>query len=179
MIAPLMRDHQPPERLAPRKMALSRSSADGKWDLKLFERLTPLLSSSEGVVSCSFRGEVDASRRQLLHVHVIADLQMACQTCFGPLKVPVDSEYMLHIVKREEDADGDTDCDPLVIVDEDDTSSLALAEDELILCLPVVANHEPGECNVPEALMRAGSDEDTEDGTVPNPFSVLSTIKKT
>lgn len=173
-----MKEQQPPERFAPHKLAINRGTIRGVWPLTAFERLTPLLAQTDGSVRCSIEGEIDAARRQLLHISVQAELQVSCQTCFGPMTVPVDTQFTLHVVKHEDDVDEESDIDPL-IVPEDDYSTLEVIEDELILSLPVVANHEPSACKISAAQLRDDDETLPEVSTSENPFAELVRLKKT
>lgn len=178
-----MRDQRPPERLAPHKFASQNAVFSGVWPLAHFDRLLPSLTSDAGEVKCEVRGELDGMRRPLLIAHVQAELQLQCQTCLQPMAHHVDHEFTLCVVKDDDEADElSEDVDPLIV--EDSSEEIALRdvfEDELILSLPVVANHAPGACGVArEALQSA--DEAVEEFDAPakdNPFAVLAGLKKT
>ena len=181
-----MRDQRLPERFAPHKFASQNAALSGVWPLAHFDRLLPSLTSSDGEVICELRGELDGMRRPLLSAHVQAELQLQCQTCLQAMTHVVDHEFTLCVVRDEDEADElSEDVDPLIL--EDETAEIALRdvfEDELILSLPVVANHEPGECSVDiDALHSADSDAVSKEvfdaPAKDNPFAVLAGLKKT
>ena len=181
-----MRDQRLPERFAPHKFASQNAALSGVWPLAHFDRLLPSLTSSDGEVKCELRGELDGMRRPLLSAHVQAELQLQCQTCLQAMTHVVDHEFTLCVVRDEDEADElSEDVDPLIL--EDETAEIALRdvfEDELILSLPVVANHEPGECSVNiDALQSADSDAVSKEAfdapAKDNPFAVLAGLKKT
>lgn len=128
------------------------------------------------------RGELDVMRRPLLIAHVQADLQLQCQTCMQPMVHQIDHEFTLCVVKDDDEADElSEDVEPLVVgADIEDISLRDVFEDELILSLPVVANHEPGECSVAvEALYVAEQESELDAPAKDNPFAVLAGLKKT
>lgn len=181
-----MRDQRPPERFAPHKFASQNAAFSGVWPLAHFDRLLPSLTSSDGDVKCEMRGELDSMRRPLLLAHVQADLQLQCQTCLQSMVHHIDQEFTLCVVKDDDEADElSEEVDPLIL--EDATGEIALREvfeDELILSLPVVANHEPGDCSVAVETLRAAdenavSNQDFDAPAKDNPFAVLAGLKKT
>lgn len=177
-----MRDQRPPERLAPHKFASQNAVFSGVWPLAHFDRLLPSLTSDVGEVKCEMRGELDVMRRPLLIAHVQADLQLQCQTCMQPMVHQIDHAFTLCVVKDDDEADElSEDVDPLVVGDDvEDISLRDVFEDELILSLPVVANHEPGECSVAvEALYVAEQESELDAPAKDNPFAVLAGLKKT
>ena len=180
-----MRDQRPPERLAPHKFASQNAVFSGVWPLAHFDRLQPSLTSSDGEVSCELRGELDGMRRPLLHAYVQADLQLQCQTCLQAMTHRVDHAFTLCVVKDDDEADElAEDVEPLILADE--TGEIALRdvfEDELILSLPVVANHEPAACGIAVAALQsvddAAANETFDAPAKDNPFAVLAGLKKT
>ncbi len=176
-----MRDRHPPELLAVRKFALSQGQIEGIWPVAQFARLTPQLLHCEGDVACKFVGEVDVVGRPLLHITVQTQLSVQCQTCLHAMPIDVDSVFTLQLVLREDQIDEDGEFDPLLVGDEE-ISLRDLVEDELILSLPVVANHEPGECKVNAAVFTQDESQHQDVNDVApreNPFAVLASIKKT
>ena len=176
-----MRDQRPPERLAPHKFASQNAVISGVWPLAHFDRLLPSLASDSGEVKCELRGELDGMRRPLLIAHVQADLQLQCQTCMQPMSFQVDHDFSLCVVKDDDEADElGEDVDPLIVGDDvEDISLREMFEDELILSLPVVANHEPGECSIAVEALSADVAEEFDAPAKDNPFAVLAGLKKT
>jgi uncharacterized protein len=175
-----MRDRHPPEQLALRKFALSKGQIEGFWPLTRFSRLAPQLANCDGDVACAIVGEVDAVGRPFVHLTVKTQLNVVCQTCLQAMPIEVDNRFSLQLVLREDQIDEDADFDPIVVGDEE-ISLLSLVEDELILSLPVVANHEPDDCKIDAAVLiqHEQHTEVAEETPRNNPFAVLSSIKKT
>lgn len=174
-----MRDQRPPERLAPHKFASQNAVFSGVWPLAQFDRLLPSLTSEDGVVKCELRGELDGMRRPLLVAHVQADLLLQCQTCLQSMPHHVDHEFTLCVVKDEDEADElSEDVDPLIVEDDnEEITTRDLFEDELILSLPVVANHEPGTCGIAVPALQSAAEEPKAPAKE-NPFAVLAGLKK-
>lgn len=126
------------------------------------------------------RGELDVMRRPLLIAHVQADLQLQCQTCMQPMVHQIDHEFTLCVVKDDDEADElSEDVDPLVVgADIEDIALRDVFEDELILSLPVVANHEPGACSVLVEAQYVTEVEELDAPAKDNPFAVLAGLKK-
>lgn len=181
-----MRDQRPPERLAPHKFASQNAEFSGVWPLAHFDRLLPSLASDAGDVKCQVRGELDGMRRPLLIAHVQAELLLQCQTCLQPMTHHVDHAFTLCVVKDDDEADELSDeVDPLILADSaGDIALRDMFEDELILSLPVVANHEPGACGVAVTALQSAevttvSKEQLDAPAKDNPFAVLAGLKKT
>lgn len=73
-------------------------------------------------------------------------VQLICQRCLQPVVVPIDEAFRVVIV-GDEDADPEQfgGYEPIAV----DASRLALqwlAEEQVLLALPLVPLHEPGEC---------------------------------
>ncbi len=175
-----MRDRHPPELLAVRKFALSKGQIEGTWPIARFNRLAPQLFDCDGDVACAIVGEVDAVGRPFIHITVRTQLHVQCQTCLQAMPIDVDNTFSLQLVLREDQIDEDADFDPIVVGDEE-ISLLDLVEDELILSLPVVANHELGECKIDAAVLQQDTQQNdvTDEEPRDNPFAVLASIKKT
>lgn len=170
-----MRDHRPPERISPVKFASLQASFSGVLPVTHFARLTEFLASQEGEVHCELEGAVDEAKLPLLKARVKANLSLLCQTCLTPMQFPVDHRFTLGVVEDDEAAEKLTEYEPLICRGEDVLVS-DIFEDELILSLPVVANHEPEECAVNMTTLR--QDDEIEVNEKPNPFAVLASLKK-
>jgi uncharacterized protein len=124
----------------------------------------------------------DEKRRVRIKGNVSATLVVQCQRCLGALQLDVDSAIDLAVIEVEEEAERlPEECDP-VVVEEGLIRLLDIVEDELILALPQVAMHDPGECTM-DFGDSAGSGQpglpENSETTVENPFAVLARLKST
>ena len=101
--------------------------------------------------------------------HVEATLWQTCQRCLQDVAIPVDSDFKLVLVQGLDEAEAlSEEFDPLMTAKEIDL--LDLLEEELLLCLPVVARHE--ECRTGQY-----DDEPVSAEPLENPFRVLQKLK--
>jgi uncharacterized protein len=135
-------------------------------------RLHDALFDQSGEIAFRLAGAVNNDGIASLRVDIAADLLMTCQRCLGPVKFSLKAARNFVLVPQTE-ALGDPAEEP------DDVERIhadakldvaALVEDETILCLPMVAGHQPGECSPPLA---AGGESDKK-----SPFSSLAVVKR-
>ena len=112
-----------------------------------------------------------------LHLQAKTSVALICQRCMATVAAPLEVDQWYRFVATEEIAmaeDDESEEDLLVMEPQFDL--LAVLEDELLMALPLVPMHD--ECPVPPVL-RAGDEElSAETGEKPNPFAVLSGLKK-
>lgn len=90
----------------------------------------------------------DDARRRRIAGRVRATLILQCQRCLEACYHPVDSRFEVVVVQDEEEGERlPEDMEPFVAAGA--VRPLRVAEEELILCLPPVALHEPGMCEPP------------------------------
>jgi uncharacterized protein len=107
-----------------------------------------------------------------LHIQIEGTVELACQRCLTPCKVPLHIGVSCRIVESEalaEQAPMDEDED--VIVGSHEFDLAALLEEELLLALPWVPKHEV--CPAEEKL----SQELAHGSKRANPFAALATLK--
>jgi uncharacterized protein len=135
----------------------------------------------DSAVKWEARGELrpqsGADDQVWLHLHAEAAVPLACQRCMAPVMIPVDVDQWYRFVATEEIAmaeDDQSEEDLLVMEPQFDLT--ALIEDELLMALPLVPMHDV--CPV-EPVLRVGDDAlDSTPDEKPNPFAVLSQLKK-
>ena len=121
------------------------------------------------------RGEGAAESNAWLQLKVDARMTLTCQRCLGPVETPLQVERWFHFVTGEAQAaqlDAESEDDVLA-----STRSLdlhQLAEDELLLALPIVPRHEV----CPQPLLQATADGLDQDVAAPNPFAALAALKR-
>ena len=109
-------------------------------------------------------------------VHAILRLQ--CQRCLEDYDAELEANVALGLLWSETEAPGlPKSLDPLVVGTEA-YDLYDLLEEELLLAMPIVALHDQAECGV-NLNEHGGEPVETESTqTKPNPFSVLSELKK-
>ena len=135
-------------------------------------RLHDALFDQSGEIAYSLTGAVNKDGVASLRLDIAADLRMTCQRCLGPVKFRLKSARKFILVPQAQ-ALGDPAEEPddveRIHVDAE-LNVAALVEDETILCLPMVAGHQPGECSPHFA---AGGESDMK-----SPFSSLAILKR-
>jgi uncharacterized protein len=124
-----------------------------------------------------------------LHLVATASVTLVCQRCMGAVATPLEIDQWYRFVATEEIAmaeDDESEEDLLVM--EPHFDLLAVLEDELLMALPLVPMHE--ECPVAPVMQvgedalsagaggKTGTGEEAPSGEKPNPFAVLSQLKK-
>lgn len=171
-------------RLDVNALAKAAASLEGSWPLASLRRLaasahpdTPPGDSDP--VQWSARGE----RRErggnvpeiTLHLRARASLRLQCQRCLGPVDERVEVDRLLRFVPGEQQAaalDIDSEDDVLELTPALDLRELA--EDELLLALPLVPRHE----RCPHPLVTGTLDDNVVVSAPPHPFAALQALKK-
>ena len=138
-------------------------------------RLRELLASELGQieVSCSFYR--DEEHRSIVAITVDAELQIVCQRCLEAMAVKIATANELAVVRDDERARQlPSRLDPLVL-EEEECALWSVAEDELILSLPIVSYHDTDACK--QLLKDYSAPDRTADPTRENPFKVLEKLK--
>ncbi|MEO8158546.1 MAG: YceD family protein [Betaproteobacteria bacterium] len=134
-------------------------------------RLHDLLFDRRGEIAYTLTGTASKDGIATLRLDIAADLAMICQRCLGPVKFGLKSDRNFELVPQTQ-ALGDP------AEERDDVERIhantnldvgELVEDEAILCLPMVAVHQPGQCTTFVPL---------DESAKKSPFSILSTLKR-
>ena len=127
-------------------------------------------------ISWSVKGSMDGAGQRFLDISLSGFVVLVCQRCLREFDYIIDTENRVLVVDNELELDVDAD-DPDAlerILSSTHLNALDLVEDELILSLPYVPRHE--QCpELPEALQ---TQEEEAIDEKPNPFAVLSQLKK-
>lgn len=164
----------PPEWVDPRRLAAERGSVDGEIATTALSRLTPELDSASGPSTVWVRLDFaeDAQRRITISGWVQAHLCLQCQRCLGPADWSADLAVKAMAVSDDDAAAAvPKDWEP-VVPGPRGLSPAALAEDELLLALPVAAHCRDQTCR--ERYER----QDTQNARSDNPFAVLNELKR-
>ena len=135
-------------------------------------RLRDVLYDQSGHMSYTLAGAVSTDGIASLRLAISAGLMMTCQRCLGPVLVQLQSVRSFELVPQgEELGDPSEEPDEIERIHADPALDVGtLIEDEVILCLPMIAGHEPGKCSPP--VMVGAEDE------IKLPFSSLAVLRR-
>lgn len=162
-----------PERFDPVDFAEKQRTLAGDLPVRLLDRVRDVLHHVDGAVS------IDLSLDRQHHVpHIQGRLRvrlvLACQICLEPMPLELDLGVALGVVQTLEQADRLPEgVEPLMPDEDGMVTLLDMVQDEILLALPVIPQHE-----------RCGTSEDVPEPEVPvrrrqdNPFAVLAALKK-
>ncbi len=125
-----------------------------------FPRVQAQLARTDGLA----RGSVRFARRQgaaIAHVQLNATPGLRCQRCLGPMRLSVTGEDTVALVADDAEAGRAPAELDTVLAPGHRISVRDLAEEELLLSLPIVALHEEGGCApqpAREAVPEAGAE---------------------
>jgi uncharacterized protein len=138
-----------------------------------FKRLAQVVLSDKGEFEVGLEGFEDAEGRPCLHLHVEGSMTVTCQRCLEPLVLEIASDHLFVLTEREEDlmdlGEEADDVDSLLA--DSKLDALALAEDEIMLQVPMAPMHKENTCTQPHWASDAGSE-----GSA---FSVLGALTNT
>jgi len=144
----------------------------GEIAVKILDRLHDAVTDDTGAISYRLSGFVNAEEKPSLRLWVSGMLKLVCQRCLGPVDFRLESirefELVAQGVPLSDPAEEAEDVEQIYADPRLDVA--ALVEDEVILSLPMVSSHEPGEC---QAVVAQGAGKQTD-----SPFSKLSALKR-
>jgi uncharacterized protein len=150
----------------------ARLAADGAvlervYPLTELSRVKDLLADVRGSVKARFAFSKLEAGRAGATVAVQATPRLVCQRCLQGFELPVTGESEIEFAMSEAEAPAQSPRE-IYLMDEGSVSLRELAEEELLLALPVIAS-----CSVPETCGRAPAPE-----TRQKPFAVLQDLLK-
>ena len=138
-----------------------------------FKRLAQVVLSDEGEFEVGLEGLEDSEGRPCLHLHVEGSMTVTCQRCLEPLVLEIASDHRFVLTEHEQDlmdlGEEADDVDSLLA--DSKLDALVLAEDEIMLQIPMAPMHEENTCTQPHWASDAGSE-----GAA---FSVLGALTNT
>ena len=159
-----------------RLIDLGRSLA-GSIPISRLSRLAEGLLDTAGVVQVSLDFGRDELGRRCIRGRLSSRLVVQCQRCLEPLTLDLDCPVALQPVEGSEEAERvEKEYDPLTISPGERIKLAELIEDELLLSLPQVPKHPPGDCR-PGLEPSAGTAEPDGVRQPENPFAVLAELK--
>jgi uncharacterized protein len=157
-------------------LAASGEVVERQYPIAGFERLGDRLAEPGG--SARLRLElqlVDGTPTGMLQLQ--AGVVLECQRCLRPVRRTVESESRLAFVASE-DAPLPADHEP-VVGDARRVDLAALVEDELLLAVPLIAKHAPGEeCGLPAGAAARASEPAPAAQEMRRPFAGLKDLMK-
>lgn len=164
-----------PGRIDPWHLCANKRLFEGHFTLDAFNRLKPLLASTEGEAAFTLSFMRDSERRSIVRGSVDADVQVYCQRCLKPMRLAISEVFTLGLVETLEQAAGLPDMQDPLWVDDGELALADIVEDELILAVPIIPRHVEADCSVQvsEIELPAGGEPTRE-----NPFAVLESLKR-
>ncbi|WP_119396364.1 YceD family protein [Salinibius halmophilus] len=171
-----------PSSLEPLKLAQKAVSLSGMIAASKFVRTQE--SGIEVVTDAEVELEfgIDEDRQRFVKGSLSVDVEVTCQRCLQPMRLPIRADFALAIVFSDEAAAHvSKQYEPwLVSGDQDRADIVSPLEDELLLGVPVNVMHPEAECNAPNHYTASPTeDEQSEvDGEAKqNPFAMLADLK--
>ena len=126
------------------EFARTGSKLQVSWPVSDFPRLRDALRDETGAIECEVGGIPEKLGRPALRLRLNGVLQLTCQRCLEALAFPlrVDVALLLAETQAEIDAEPLTPESPERVVAEKEMQVHALAEDELLLAIPLAPRHE-------------------------------------
>lgn len=162
-----------PLHVEPRKLVDRGISFSGELPLSKFKRLDGLLTNTAGAVRVNVAFERDVQKHPLIKLELNTDVPMICQRCLEEVAIPVGGRYDYVVVREGANTDELPSSYEIVELGDEPLDLLALIEDELLLCLPVVPMHPQDVCRHPSGFVET----ELEESARPSPFSVLAQLK--
>ena len=161
----------PSDRVDCARLAADAAVLERVYPLSELSRLKDLLADARGSVKARFafsRLEAGAGAARVgANVAVRANPQLVCQRCLQGFELPVTGDSEIEFVMSEAGTRADSPRE-IYLMDEGTVSLRELAEEELLLALPVIAS-----CSAPETCGRAPTADVRQ-----RPFAVLQDLLK-
>lgn len=162
------------DRVTVDSIAFARDSSElrGKLAIADLPRLHDALLDQSGEISYVLSGEVNKDGVASLRLDIAAELLLTCQRCLGPVKFSLIARRNFELVPATEPlGDPAKEQDDVERIHADAKLDVtALVEDEAILCLPMVAGHQPGDCSSPVVSVVENEKK--------SPFSSIAALKR-
>lgn len=163
-----------PTYIEPFKWADRAAEVEASQPLKSFTRLLQGAVDDKGAVAITSKLFRDAQGHAFVEGEAHAEVTLTCQRCLGPVQVALDVDFRLAFVREEGDADALAEDEDYLVIGDETVSLQDIVEDELLLALPLVPNHDDCEAYIfeqeEESVVEAPKRE--------NPFLVLAQLKE-
>ncbi|MCG6976446.1 MAG: YceD family protein [Acidiferrobacterales bacterium] len=168
-----------PTSIDPVWLADQQTHLSGTIPLKRMTRLLADCRSGDGEVriDLQFRSDPNGERRSV-QGKIEASIETTCERCLESMTLPLLAEIDMLIVTAEQASVMDDHEDVLVV--KGPVSLGELAENELILAMPMIPMHPEDKCPASALLRDQGIDEkDRQDGgEKQSPFAKLAELKR-
>jgi uncharacterized protein len=179
-----MKPHDP-LRLDVERFATDQGRLHGQWQLNGMRRLVEACHAEappagSDLVDWQAVGErrrqhAAAESDAWLQLTLDTDVKLTCQRCLGPVDTPLKLErWFRFVVGEEQAAQLDTDSEEDVLASTRSLDLHQLAEDELLLALPLVPRHDV----CPQPLQPAAFPGSQQAEPAVNPFAALAALKR-
>lgn len=137
-----------PEMIDPWQLAQANKTLTGTVALKRMPRLIKTLEQPLGEAEFVLKFIQDKLALATIHGKISTVLVLVCQRCMQSMNYAVDTEFMLSPVVTEAEAlNLPLSYEPLVTAGQPVRVVDDILEEELLLCLPLVATHPPAQCS--------------------------------
>jgi uncharacterized protein len=126
-------------------LARSGGSVERSYSAAELTRLGEAGSAADSTVSASFNCAV-FDERISIHGELGGAVVLPCQRCLAPVTVPLQERFDLVVVRDEAEAAAEIGGYEPVIADPTRLDLKWLVEEQVLLALPLVPMHDPGEC---------------------------------
>ena len=169
-----------PVTVDPVKSANKKQTFDGLVPAKTLSRFQGLLAEacdSDPEVKVEFG--IDEQGISYFAGSATTAVKLTCQRCNMPFAVDIAAQFAYAPVSSRQGTDELPERYEAIEVNEFGEVNLhGLIEDELILAMPLVAKHDPKNCQVDRDAMSWGEIEEESKDDSENPFSVLQELKR-
>lgn len=165
-----------PDKIDPWRLTAEGGRLEGVLALASLPRLAAELEHTEGEVSVALATGVDSQGLRYIIGRLQTGIALICQRCLGPLQWPLDIAVSLALVRNEMMADRlPEQYEPLVVAD--GLIRVAdLVEDELLLALPLIPQHDQIQQCETHVGQASSASEPVPDAKKRQPFAVLASL---
>ena len=135
-----------PEYADARKIFLQDQELSGRVSLADLSKLDGILSSDKGSLIANLRFFQNKSGQRIIAGNLKAEIEVLCQRCLQPLDLVVEDDINLVLVETEEKAKGLEELYDPWICETHKINLADLAEEQLLLALPIVCLHSDLNC---------------------------------
>jgi uncharacterized protein len=167
-----MIDHLP-DRLDLMATATAGRELRGRVAVSDLERLTPVLTSSQGELLVEMELGKDPDGTCYLSGTIQGDVTLRCQRCLEDMALPLDLNFRLGLVHSDEAASALPEWYEPLLVSSEPASIADIIAEEVLLAIPIVPTHRDNQrCQefVKEYKPPVSEQRD-------NPFNVLADLK--
>ncbi len=131
-----------PDRINPWQLAAESGRLDGELKLAALPRLAALLEHASGEVKVALAAGVDEQGLRFIEGTLQTEVDLVCQRCLGPLRLPLKVAVNLALVRADAESARLPDQREPLLAAEADLAVADLVEDELLLALPQIPRHQ-------------------------------------